>query len=151
MFETGSRSCLYWENLFGFHENLTVGCRCMGFSNEQYQCDDGHHIRDHGDQVRGYHIALGCQGTDTTAKSEQQTCLGRALRRELAKDHCRYRDEALSHDNAGTELVDGCQGHERCRQGLPGIRTGSHRYNELCIRRLPRDSHASGCSPTALK
>ena len=71
-----------WEKLLGFHENLAVGCRCMGFSNEQYQCDDGHHIRDHGDQVRGYHIALGCQGTDTTAKSEQQTRLGRALRGE---------------------------------------------------------------------
>ena len=56
---------------------------------------------------------LGCQGTDTTAKSEQQTRLGRALRGELAKDHCRNGNEALSHDNAGTELVDGCQGHER--------------------------------------
>ena len=100
------------SSLLGFHENLTVGCRCMGFSNEQYQCDDGHHIRDHGNQVRGYHIALGCQGTDTTAKSEQQTRLGRALWRELAKDYCRNGDESLSYDNAGTELVDGCQCYE---------------------------------------
>ena len=94
-----------WENLLGFHKNLAVGCRCVGFSNEQYQCDDSHHIRDHGNQIRGYHIALGCQGTDTTAKSKQQTRLGRALRGELTKDNCRYRDESLSYDNAGTELL----------------------------------------------
>ena len=71
------------------------------------------YIRNHRNQVRGYHVALGCQGFNTTAKSEEQACLRCSPRGELSENDCRNRDEALSYDNAGTELVNGCQSNER--------------------------------------
>ena len=80
VFSLLQHSLLHLYRLFGFYKNLSVGCRCVSLTNKQYQCNDRYHIWNHGNQVRGYHIALCCQRFDTTAETKQKACLCCALR-----------------------------------------------------------------------
>ena len=147
MFETGSRSCrLTGKNYLDFTKILPLAAGVWAFPTNSTSAMIVTHT---GSWRSGSGIphCSGLPGTDTTAKSEQQTRLGRALWRELAKDYCRNGDESLSYDNAGTELVDGCQGYECSAKSCQKSRQDPHR----CTTYIDfRDSHASGCSPTAL-
>ena len=97
--------------LFRFHIWFSVSSRNPGFSYKEYQGQDRHYVRDHGDQIRRNYVVGSEKGFQTVAETEQQTGLKGSLRSKLTKDHSRDRDKALSYDNVGAELAYRGQSH----------------------------------------
>ena len=78
-------------------------------SHEKHKSNHRHHIGDHGDQIRGNPVALACNGAESGAESKEKAGKHGAVGAELAEDHSRDGDKALSYNDGRTELADGSQ------------------------------------------